>query len=538
MKKIFSLLLVVVLLTGAVSLCVFAASASASLTGPDTVRAGDSITLTFKLNGSGILGASGSLSFESNQVSLTGTSQKIASPWMVEFNGNEFVAYDNNLTNPINSNTSIFTATFKVSSSLAVGTKVTISVKNIVTTDGTADTNVSDVSYSFTVAAPKSTDNTLKSLTVSNATINPAFDPNVTNYTASVPYEVSKLNLSYVTNHDKATVKVDNPTLTVNGTTKVTIKVTSESGSTKTYTITVARAQDPNYQPSSNNDLSGITVDGFKLSPVFTAENTQYIVWLPYETESVSVRGTAADSKASVRVEGGNNLLAGQDNEIRVICTAENGEQKVYYVIAKRAAAHNGEVTPPQPEVYTVFWVVDGVVTSERYETGQMPSFKGNTEKPADDFFTYSFTGWSQEISAVIGDVTYVAQYAKTPVGEDVYYTVFWVVDGRITVETYKAGEVAAFHGETAKEADAYYTYTFVGWDHEPGSVNGDAVYVAVYEKTAKQTPPEQDPQPMQPGSGQQEATEGVSTGVAILLIVLSLGVGAGGMFLLTKKQK
>lgn len=73
------------------------------------------------------------------------------------------------------------------------------------------------------------------------------------------------------------------------------------------------------------------------------------MIWLPYETESVSVTGTAADSKASVRVEGGTGLAAGQDNVIKVICIAENGTEKVYTIIAKRAAAHDGSTEPTQP---------------------------------------------------------------------------------------------------------------------------------------------------------------------------------------------
>ena len=95
--------------------------------------------------------------------------------------------------------------------------------------------------------------------------------------------------------------------------------------------------------------MSGITVDGFLLSPVFSAENTQYVIWLPYETESVVISGTAADRKASVTVEGGSELKAGQDNAIKVICTAEDGTQKVYTVIAKRAPAHDGSTEPTDP---------------------------------------------------------------------------------------------------------------------------------------------------------------------------------------------
>ena len=136
MKKVFSILTAIVLcLALMLPITVSAASASASLTGPGTVRAGDTITLSFNLNGSGLYGASGTLSYDSNQVTLTGTTQAIGSPWAVEFNGNNFVAYDNNLSNPINGNKTLFTATFKVKS-VAVGTNIKISYTGVKASDG------------------------------------------------------------------------------------------------------------------------------------------------------------------------------------------------------------------------------------------------------------------------------------------------------------------------------------------------------------------------------------------------------------------
>ena len=351
MKKIISILATVVLLfTLVLPMTVSAASASATLTGPNVIRVGDTITLEFKVNGSNILGASGTLSYDSNQVTLVSTTQKIASPWAVEFNGNNFVAYDNNLTNPINSNKTLFTVTFKVKS-VAVGTNITISYNDVTTTNGNADTNIGKVTYSATVAAPKSTNNNLATLNVSNATISPAFSANTTSYTATVPFSVSKLTISATAEDSKATVKVNSPNLTPGGKTNVTVTVTAENGSTKTYTIAVTREQDPNYVANSNNNLSNITVDGFLLSPVFDKTNTNYVIWLPYETTSVNVSGTAEDNKASVEVVGGDNLVAGADNIIKVICTAEDGSAKEYIVVAKRAAAHgsedNSQVTPP-----------------------------------------------------------------------------------------------------------------------------------------------------------------------------------------------
>lgn len=52
---------------------------------------------SFNLNSSGIYGASGTLSYDSNQVTLSGTSQQIFSPWVVEFNDNNFVVCNNKL---------------------------------------------------------------------------------------------------------------------------------------------------------------------------------------------------------------------------------------------------------------------------------------------------------------------------------------------------------------------------------------------------------------------------------------------------------
>ncbi len=358
MKKITSILTVLAICFAvAMPLGVSAAGASASLTGAATVRAGDTITLSFNLSGSSLFGASGVLSYDTNQVTVVETKQTVSSPWMVEFNGNNFVAYDNNLSSPINSSKTLFTITFKVKE-VAAGTNIKISYTGVTASDGSYDANIGTVTYSTTVAAPLSSDNNLASLVVDNAMISPAFSADTTSYTASVPFEVSKLNVTAAAADGKAKVSVNSPNLTPDAITKVTVTVTAENGSKKTYTISVKRAKDPNYTASSNNALKSISVDGFLLSPVFDADITNYVVWLPYETESVKVNGNASDSKASVEVVGGENLLAGQDNNVSVICTAENGDKKEYTVIVKRAAAHDGSVddapvvsTPETPDV-------------------------------------------------------------------------------------------------------------------------------------------------------------------------------------------
>ena len=346
--KLISILLAMVLFIGLASAVpVFAASASATLTGPSTVRAGDTITLTFAVNGSGLYGVEGALSYDSSQVTLSSVSQKISSKWSLSTNGDKFTAYDTQMSAPISKSTSLFTATFKVKSSVKTGANITISVKNIVATDGSNSINASTASYSKTVAAPKSTDATLKAMTVSNATISPAFDTNTTKYTASVDFSVSKLNVTATATDSKAKVAISGNDLKV-GSNTVKVTVTAENGSKKEYTITVTRAQDPNYVASNNANLKEITINQGILSPAFKADQTEYVVYLPYEVTKFNASGTTADSKASAAATGDVALEVGE-NKVTVVATAEDGSKKEYHITVMRMPQLGAEEGPQDP---------------------------------------------------------------------------------------------------------------------------------------------------------------------------------------------
>lgn len=322
-------------------LCLPASAASASLSGASAVRAGDTVTLTYSVSGNNLSGVSGELRYDASQLTLTGTKNLIGSTWKVEFSGNTFAVYDEALEHPINGSKALFSVTFRVKN-VAAGSKVTAEVRDTVLSDGATDSRVGTVGWSATVKPPLSGDNRLASLAAANATISPAFSADVTSYTAAVPFEVSKLTITAKAADGNARVSVNSPVLKAGGTTNVTVTVTAENGAKKTYTIRVTRAQDPHYVPSANNALASIQVDGYVLSPPFSAEVGRYVVWLPYETERIAVSATPADGKASVTVQGGETLEAGRDNTVSIICTAENGDARTYIVVAKRASRDGG----------------------------------------------------------------------------------------------------------------------------------------------------------------------------------------------------
>ncbi len=62
---------------------------------------------------------------------------------------------------------------------------------------------------------------------------------------------------------------------------------------------------------------------------------------------------------------------------------------------------------------YTVVWNVGGVKTSESYEYGALPEFKGSTDKAADGCTAFDFTGWDKKFSAVVGNTEYTATYKQ-----------------------------------------------------------------------------------------------------------------------------
>lgn len=297
MKKIFQYSLVLILSI----VCVLYGTtnvwaASASLTGPGTVRAGDTITLSFNINDSGKYGIEGTLSYDSSVVSLSSSDISI-NGWKLETNGNSLIMYDDAMSNPISGNKTVVKLVFKVKSNVAAGTKVNIAINNIVATDGSNESNLGSATYSTEIAAPLSGNANLSSMSVNGATLTPVFAPSTTSYDiGEVDYSVSKLDIKYTAEDSKSKVSVSGNNLSV-GKNTVTVTVKAENGTSKSYKITVTRKQDPNYVASNDASLSTMSVSTGQVSPAFSKDIKDYIVYLPNEAIGTTyvVSGTMSD---------------------------------------------------------------------------------------------------------------------------------------------------------------------------------------------------------------------------------------------------
>ena len=310
-------------------------AAGASLTGNSTVRAGDTITLSLNISDNGKYGLEGLLEYNSSQVAFSNMTCNL-SGWKVEHNGGSVLVYDDALANPLNGNKSVLTLTFKVNSNVAAGTNIVISMKNLVATDGSAESNLGTATYSVTVAKQLSSNATLSALSVDGFTLNPGFNAGTTAYDiGEVEYSTSSLNVTYKTEDGAANANVGGTDLSV-GKNTISVVVKAENGATKTYTITVTRKQDPNYVPSANADLAGISVSQGAISPQFVATVTDYVVYLPYESlgTAFSATGSAVDGKAQGVTAGEVAQLAEGVNKVVITCKAEDGTEKTYTVYA------------------------------------------------------------------------------------------------------------------------------------------------------------------------------------------------------------
>lgn len=118
--------------------------------------------------------------------------------------------------------------------------------------------NYSVAAGKVSVNAPKtySTNNDLKSLTVSPGQLTPEFQTGVLEYTMTVGEDCERLNISAKTADDKATVSVSGTQMDY-GDNQTYIKVTAENGDVKTYIIYTKREGEP---PTKEPDVV-ITVD-------------------------------------------------------------------------------------------------------------------------------------------------------------------------------------------------------------------------------------------------------------------------------------
>ena len=202
----------------------------------------------------------------------------------------------------------------------------------------------------------------LASLSVTPATLLPAFSSETTSYTAQAPTTATSVTVTATPQDSTVTVSIDGTigtqrsiALDQPGSTKtIPIVLTTQTGTDSTYSVRVTRLL------SGDNNLKTLTVTPGSLSPLFDPTKPDYTLDVATNISTVTIAATKADpgavlsgtvsndGRATIQLDG-----PGTSKAVSIIVTAPNGESKTYRITINRAASSNNNLSALRVQVGT-----------------------------------------------------------------------------------------------------------------------------------------------------------------------------------------
>ena len=193
---------------------------------------------------------------------------------------------------------------------------------------------------------PRSTNNNLKTLSVSGGTID--FNKNTTSYLIKVEHDVESVTITASVEDAKANVTGTGTKTLKDYVNEFKIVVKAENESTKTYIVKVARkdAQGNYGKLSTDNTVKSISITNYDIK--FNKDTKTYNVLVEEEVNEIEIKVTPNDSKATISIENNTDLKTGL-NKVVVKVTAENGDTNEYLFNVYRIGEEKEEEVIPTP---------------------------------------------------------------------------------------------------------------------------------------------------------------------------------------------
>ena len=250
-----------------------------------------------------------------------------------------------------------------------------------------------------------------------------------------------------------------------------------------------------------------------------TAEN-DYVSAIICDSDGNAVYyGTVAKATASGTqgMDMPTGLAAGTYT-LKVFSEQRNGDKATDYA----SDFSEIELTVEAAEFTIAFVNDDGAeLQSGKVAEGDTPTYEGaEPTKPATAQYTYTFKGWSPEITPATEDATYTATYDEAVNKYDLTFDLAGgTLDGKTgtVTKTYEYGEKIALPDAPSREG-----YTFKCWkgsEYAAGAeytVEGDHEFTAEWEKDA-------DPAPSKSDTSSKPAIPATGDSNGMLIIVLSV---------------
>ena len=173
----------------------------------------------------------------------------------------------------------------------------------------------------------RSTNNLLKEITLSEGKLTPVFDKETVEYKVRVLFEVEKVKVTALAEHDKATIEyVDNDKKLVVGENNILVKVKSENQEEKIYKIVVEKLEEGETL-GDNPNLTSISVKGYDLG--FSYAKNSYTLKIDKE-DTLDITVVPEESTSTYRIRGNEDLKNG--SIITITVTSQDGTVKDYTI--------------------------------------------------------------------------------------------------------------------------------------------------------------------------------------------------------------
>ena len=236
-----------------------------------------------------------------------------------------------------------------------VGASTSVRVSGAASSSGGASTGSSSSGGSSSTGSSSSSGSTAGSSTtsepeeessnanLSNLGIRPndfsGFTPGTTTYNVTVPEDVETVEVYATAQDSGATISgTGNQTLEY-GENALSVVVTAEDGTTKTYTINVTREGEEATEEETEmvNGLSSITIGDLELSPSFQTDVYEYTVRYIGEDTSLNIETVATDPSYTVEILGNEELKEGENIITILVADSEGSNVATYQLTVNKS---------------------------------------------------------------------------------------------------------------------------------------------------------------------------------------------------------
>ena len=161
----------------------------------------------------------------------------------------------------------------------------------------------------------------MKTLRVDAQGLTPTFEPQIEEYYLVVPNSIQSVDVLAVSDNPNAIVDIKGNTDLKEKINDIKIQVTSaDKTKSKVYTIHVSKTDNVEI---ANTNLEILAIENVLLNPPFEALQTNYKVEVSNETENLNIFAVPENEKATVEINGKDNLKEG-NNLVTVVVKAQD----------------------------------------------------------------------------------------------------------------------------------------------------------------------------------------------------------------------